>query len=82
MSATVRVYVNGRGVDAPAEGSPVDAVRLADPPLADAVVAGEKLVTDSRGLPVAPGDALYNGAIFRVITNRQRAASDEEPGDA
>jgi hypothetical protein len=82
MSATVRVYVNGRGVDAPAEGSPVDAVRLADSLLADAVVSGEKLVTDSRGLPVAAGDGLYNGAIFRVIANRQRAASDEGPGDA
>jgi len=82
MSATVRVYVNGRGVDAPAEGSPVDAVRLVDPGLADAVVAGDKLVTDSRGLPVAAGESLYNGAIFRVITNRPRAASDEGSAEA
>jgi hypothetical protein len=80
MSATVRVYVNGRGVDAPAQGSPVDAVRVVDPGLADAIAAGEKLVTDSRGLPVTSGEALYNGAIFRVITNRPRATSDEDPG--
>jgi hypothetical protein len=57
MSATVRVYVNGRGIDAPADGGPVDAVRLFDPALADAIVAGNRLVTDSRGLPVAAGEA-------------------------
>lgn len=78
MSATVRVYVNGRGVDAPASGTPVDAVRVADAALADAVVAGEKLVTDSRGLAVEANAALYNGAIFRVIANRQRPGAGED----
>lgn len=78
MSATVRVYVNGRGVDAPASGSPVDAVRIADPTLADGVAAGERLVTDSRGLPVESNAALYNGAIFRVIANRQRPGAGED----
>lgn len=78
MSATVRVYVNGRGVDAPAGGSPVDAVRVADPALADAIVAGERLVTDSRGLPVEAGAPLYHGAIFRVVANRQRAAAGDD----
>ncbi|MBK6488232.1 MAG: hypothetical protein IPF98_15530 [Gemmatimonadetes bacterium] len=79
MSATVRVYVDGRGVDAPAGGTPVDAVRLADAPLAERVVAGERRITDSRGLPVVDGDALYNGAIFRVVANRPRAG---DPDDA
>lgn len=78
MSAIVRVYVNGRGVDAPSAASPVDAVRVADPALADAIVAGERLITDSRGLPVEAGMALYNGAIFRVIANRQRASAGED----
>lgn len=78
MSTTVRVYVNGRGVDAPASGSPVDAVRVAEPALADAVAAGERLITDSRGLPVEVGMALYNGAIFRVVANRQRAAAGDD----
>ncbi len=85
MSATVRVYVNGRGVDAPADGAPVDAVRLLDPALADAVASGQRLVTDSRGLPVAAGEALYHGAIFRVIANRPRAgtraAADTDAAD-
>ena len=78
MSATVRVYVNGRGVDAPADGAPVDAVRLVDPALAEAIVAGERVVTDSRGLPVAPNAPLFGGAIFRVVANRQRAAAGED----
>ena len=78
MSATVRVYVNGRGVAAPTDGTPVDAVRVADPVLADAIDAGERVVTDSRGLPVVAGDALYNGAIFRVVANRQRPPAGED----
>ncbi|MEP7382251.1 MAG: hypothetical protein ABI910_11225 [Gemmatimonadota bacterium] len=77
MSATVRVYVNGRGIDAPSDGSPVDAVRLFDPELAVSVVAGDRRITDSRGLDVVEGDALYNGAIFRVIANRRRPGGDE-----
>jgi hypothetical protein len=82
MSATVRVYVNGRGIDAPADGAPIDAVRRFDPALADAIVAGNRLITDSRGLPVAAGDPLYHGAIFRVIANRPRHASRAATGDA
>ena len=82
MSATVRVYVNGRGVDAPADGAPVDAVRVADPALAAAIEAGDRLVTDSRGLPVPAGDRLYDGAIFRVVANRVRPAAAGEGADA
>jgi hypothetical protein len=78
MSANVRVYVNGRGVDAPADGSPVDAVRLIDPALAGEVDGGARRITDSRGLPVVDGEALYNGAIFRVVANRQRAGEGDD----
>ncbi len=78
MSATVRVYVNGRGVDAPADGSPVDAVRVFDAALADAVDSGSRRITDSRGLAVVDGEPLYNGAIFRVVGNRPRAGEPED----
>jgi hypothetical protein len=67
---TVRVYVNGRGVDAPAGGSALDAVRVADPELADRVAAGTRALTDSRGLPVPAQATLYEGAIFRVVSAR------------
>lgn len=77
MSTTVRVYVNGAGVDVPAGATVVDAVRLADPASADRVVAGERAVADSRGLPVAGDAPLYNGAIFRVISNRPRPGAGD-----
>lgn len=79
MSATVRVYVNGRGVDAPSEGSALDAVRLLDGEAADDVLSGERIITDSRGLPVAGDSAVFGGAIFRIISNRSRIrAGDDE----
>lgn len=73
----VRVYVNGRGVDAPAGGTALDAVRVADPAAATALADGSRALTDSRGLPV-PNDApVYDGAIFRLVSNRQREAGGE-----
>ena len=72
MSATVRVYVNGRGVDAPSEGSALDAVRLLDGEAADDVMSGKRIITDSRGLPVTGDSAVFGGAIFRIISNRSR----------
>ncbi len=79
MSATVRVYVNGRGVDAPSEGSALDAVRLLDGEAADDVMSGERIITDSRGLPVARDSAVFGGAIFRIISNRSRTrVGDDE----
>ena len=79
MSATVRVYVNGRGVDAPSEGSALDAVRLLDGAAADDVMSGDRIITDSRGLPVPGDSAVYGGAIFRIVSNRSRTrAGDDE----
>ena len=70
---TVRVYVNGRGVDAPAGGTALDAVRAADPAAADQVAAGARALTDSRGLPAPPDAPVYDGAIFRLVSVRDRA---------
>ncbi len=79
MSATVRVYVNGRGVDAPSEGSALDAVRLLDGEAADDVMSGTRIITDSRGLPVTGDSAVFGGAIFRIISNRSRTrVGDDE----
>lgn len=76
---TVRVYVNGKGVDASNEGTALDAVRIADPSLAGAIEAGERALADSRGLPVESTMRLYNGAIFRVISSRVRDAGSQIP---
>jgi hypothetical protein len=78
MSATVRVYVNGVGVDAPSDATALEAVRLADPAAADRISAGERAVSDSRGLPIPSDSALYNGAIFRIISNRPRPGAGED----
>ena len=76
MSETVRVFVNGIGYDAPAGGSALDAVALHAAADAERVGAGALLVTDSRGLPVRADSALFNGAVFRLVPNRDRDASD------
>jgi hypothetical protein len=70
--ATIRVFVNARGYDVPFEASALDAIRIADAGAADAVMAGMRQITDSRGLPVAPVTPAYGGAIYRTVANRER----------
>lgn len=81
MSETVRVYVNAVPVDAPTGGQPIDAVRVWDSAMAERVAAGERAITDSRGLPIEEGAIVYHGAIFRVVAVRSRtnAADVQEP---
>jgi len=76
VSETVRVFVNGTGFDAAAGGTALDAVALHAAADAERVRAGTLLVTDSRGLPVPADSALFNGAVFRLVPNRERDASD------
>jgi len=76
MSATMRVFVNGVGYDAPAGGTALDAVALHDADEARAVREGAVLVTDSRGLPIDAATPLFNGAVLRLIPNRGRDAAD------
>ena len=78
MSASemVRVFVNGRGLNARAGGTALDAVALHSPGDAESVRAGALLVTDSRGLPVPADTPLFNGALFRLVPNRERDLGD------
>ncbi len=76
MTTTVRVFVNGQGLDAPAGGTAIDAVAVHSPTDATAVRSGALLVTDSRGLPVPADTPLFNGALFRLIPNRERDVAD------
>jgi hypothetical protein len=76
MSDTVRVFVNGKGFDANARGTVLDAVVLHAPDDAERVRAGSLLVTDSRGLPVPADTPLFNGAVLRLVPNRERDPSD------
>ena len=72
----VRVFVNARGYDVAADATALDAVRAADGSEADAVVAGTRGITDSRGLPVTADTPVYAGVIYRTVSNRSRDAED------
>lgn len=69
---TIRAYVNGRGVDVPQGASALDAVRALDPGAASAVLAGDRALTDSRGLPLDPATPLEAGSIVRIVSGRRR----------
>jgi hypothetical protein len=68
----VRVFVNAIGVEIPAGGTALDAVRVADDSLAADVLAGARLITDSRGLPIDSDTPMPAGSILRTISNRAR----------
>ena len=75
----LRVFVNGKALSVERGASVLDAVRALDSAEADAVAAGDRAVTDSRGLPVAPGDVLTGGAVFRIVS--ARALRDEKKSE-
>jgi hypothetical protein len=77
MTDSIRAYVNGRGVDVPAGASAIEAVRIWDSAAADQVAAGERALTDSRGLPLEPSATLVAGSIVRIVSGRRRGAETE-----
>ncbi|HEU4990238.1 MAG TPA: hypothetical protein VFT41_10685 [Gemmatimonadaceae bacterium] len=78
MSGAMRVFVNAAGVDVPRGATAADAVRAWQAAEADAVSAGTRLITDSRGLPIDGATPLQAGAILRTISNRGADAGDAE----
>jgi hypothetical protein len=75
VSDSIRAYVNGKGVDVPAGASALDAVRAFDAAVADEVAAGDRALTDSRGLPLEPDSVLSGGSIVRVVSGRRRSGA-------
>ena len=78
---TVRVFVNAAGVMVPAGSSILDAVRRWNESEANAVEQGEKMVTDSRGLPIDVDERVSAGSIFRLLPVRKRGAARDRDGD-
>ena len=72
---SVRVFINATGVNVSAGASILEAVRTWSAAEAAAVTRGEKLVTDSRGLPIETDQPVSAGSIFRLLPVRKR-----EPG--
>jgi hypothetical protein len=71
----VRVFVNAVGVEVPPGASALDAVRRWNPDEAAAVARGERVITDSRGLPVDAGVRVSAGSIFRLLPARRQSSS-------
>lgn len=78
MTTTVRIYINATGVDVPASATALEAVEAWSAGEAAAIVRGERMITDSRGLPADPNSAVHNGAIFRIVRARGSASSSED----
>ena len=70
------MFVNAAPVDANEGATALECVRAWRPEEADAVAAGSRLITDSRGLPIAADSRASAGSIYRTVANRGRA-SDE-----
>jgi hypothetical protein len=79
MSDTVRVFVNAGGVDVTRGATALDAVRAWRAAEADAVAAGTRTITDSRGLPLAIDASVAAGSILRTVPVRG-AGGAGDPG--
>ncbi|MCU0622500.1 MAG: hypothetical protein MUF53_01405 [Gemmatimonadaceae bacterium] len=78
---TWRVFVDGRGADAPVGATALEAVRAADPALAAEVEAGRRRITDSRGLDLTPDTPSHGGAVYRVLKVRGAAGTASADGE-
>lgn len=78
---SLRVFVNAVGVDVGAGASALDAVRQWSAEEADKVVRGERVITDSRGLPIAADAPVSAGSIFRLVPVRPRSTGRDSTHD-
>jgi len=78
MSDTVRIYINAKPVDVPASATALDAVEQWDSTQAAAIRSGERMITDSRGIPTTADAPVHNGAIFRIVRARHVADDVED----
>ena len=72
----IRVFVNATPVDVDAGATALECVRRWRAEEADAVTAGQRVITDSRGLPVAGDTSAHAGSIYRTVPNRATARDD------
>ncbi len=63
----IRVYVNNAPVNVAPGATAADAVAAWDAAVAVQVRAGERAITDSRGIVTTPDGAAYAGAIYRIV---------------
>ena len=78
MTDTVRIYINAKPVDVAASATAIEAVEQWDSTQAAAIRSGERMITDSRGIPTTADAPVHNGAIFRIVRARQATDDAEE----
>lgn len=78
MPSEIRVYVNERGCTLPDGARVRDALAAAVPELLPACDAGDAVITDGRGLPVALDAPISGGAILRALRSSRRGAQDAD----
>ncbi|MEX2153530.1 MAG: hypothetical protein WD825_09335 [Gemmatimonadaceae bacterium] len=67
---TIRVFVNAAPVDVGSGATALECVRHWREEEGDAVAAGRRLITDSRGLPIPADSPAQAGSIYRTLPNR------------
>jgi hypothetical protein len=78
MPATIRVYVNEKGCTLPSGALVRDALSATVPELLPSCDAGEAVITDGRGLPVALDTPISGGTILRALRSSRRGATDAD----
>lgn len=73
---SIPVYVNAQRVDVDAGATALDCVRAWQPGEAEAIEAGRRVITDSRGLPIDATSRVSAGSIFRTIARRENRPSE------
>lgn len=68
--------MNGAGINVPGGSNALDAIRVWNGAAADEVVAGSRIITDSRGLPIDATAPMSAGSILRLVAKRDRATAD------
>ena len=77
MSQSVRIYINGKPVEVDGTATALEAIESWDAAQAAAIRSGERMITDSRGIPARNDAQVQNGAIFRIVRARQSADDND-----
>jgi hypothetical protein len=77
VSETVRIYINAKPVDVDATSTVLQAIASWNEAQAAAIRSGERMVTDSRGIPARNDAPVHNGAIFRIVRARQATEDND-----
>jgi hypothetical protein len=75
------VFVNAVGVDVPAGSTAIDAVHAWSSDAAREIGAGQRQITDSRGLPIDGATPMSAGSILRVVPRRERGVDESQAGE-